>query len=126
MTIKSQVHSRFAIFVGTPSLTGIVPATLSLAVSDFAAQNKDVAIKSVGIEFVEGSKQLVLSLGYAEGQPGYPVRLQCVPIGKFDKIDPAAIASAMEKAASGIGDVICHEFYVWENNEFFLVLLVHG
>jgi hypothetical protein len=126
MTIKSQIHNRFALFTSTPDETGLVPTTLADAVANFAASNQNIAIKSVGIEYLEHDKQLILSLGYAEGQAGYPVKLQCASLGKFGATQLGEIAAAMEKAASQIGEVICHEFYVREDNEFFLVMLVHG
>lgn len=122
MAIKHQVHSKFAVILSTPGSNNPA-AELSAGVERFSRENPSKAVKSVGVEYLEGSAQAVLSLGYVEGA-GYPVRLHVTSIGRFgDPLKPDAIATALEAAADKIENVICHEFYVDGTGEFFAVFL---
>jgi hypothetical protein len=123
--MANQAHSKFKVFIFPPSDTDAVPTNVLEEVCQFVADS-GVAPKSVGIEYLEGKEtkgdeKIVLSLGYRDDEPGYPVDLQCVSLGKL-ALDPEAIGKALRSAAE-YRNVICHEFYVTDEGEFFLVLL---
>jgi hypothetical protein len=125
--IKNQVHSKFKVFIPEAGLSDEeAMRRLGSMVEGWARASK-AAIKSVGIEYIDASKQVVLSLGYrdAEDEPGYPVKLTALPLGKLG-YRPDEISAAMEKAAAGVENVICHEFFVDDKGEFVMVLLSHG
>jgi hypothetical protein len=127
MSIQSQIHNRFATFISTPGTDGLLDDSVHLAVESFAKGNSTLAIKSVGVEYLESKDRVVLTLGYVDGAQGYPVKLHCKSLGQLgEKLDPKEISAAMEKAASTVPDVICHEFYVDKKGEFFAVFLSHG
>jgi hypothetical protein len=71
-----------------------------------------IAVKSMGIEHLPDEK-IIISLGYADTQKGYPVKIHDVVIGKlptdgeFDAFD-----LEIDKAAATFGNVICHDLYV--------------
>ena len=123
--IKSQVHEKFKVFIPEENITE-QEATRRLN-NMLTAWTKDgkIAAKSVGVEYLEASKRLVLSIGYRDDEPGYPVKLSAVSMGVLP-LFPNAIEEAMTKAASGVENVICHEFFVTGEGVFVLVLLSHG
>lgn len=117
-----QFHSKFKVFVVTPdkNTTDGIPQDLHLTMNGFIALNK-VAVKSVGVEYVESIDKIVISLGYAENQESYSVVLQTVMLGKLDLFANLneALEQALEKAANTQDDsVICHEFYVNKENNY--------
>jgi hypothetical protein len=123
--IQSQVHTNFKVFVGELAADRSI-GDLGAKVASFA-QTAGVAAKSIGIEYLESLKKVVLTLGYRTDEAPYPVRLQSVPIGKLPALagDFSALETAMANAAGKHANVICHELYVTEDQDFFLVLMTH-
>lgn len=125
--IKGQVHSKFKVFIPAAGIDHKeAMRSLNGMVESWSKDGK-VAPKSVGIEYLEGEKRLVLSLGYRDseaGHPGYQVSLTSVSLGK-PSLTPDAIEAAMGKAAVDVPNVICHEFFVTGDGEFVMVLLSH-
>jgi hypothetical protein len=120
----SQVHSQFQVFTSdsNPSLADSFNK-LKMEIERFTAKG-DLAPKSIGVEYLEHTHQIVMSLGYTEGtEPGYTVRLTALDIGRFEPNDTKGIANAMSKAALTVENTICHEFYVSEDNEFTMILM---
>ncbi|MFI5384948.1 MAG: hypothetical protein ACHQ50_02400 [Fimbriimonadales bacterium] len=118
--VQHQVHQKFKVFTG-----GSIKE-LSDRVRAYTASGS-VAAKSIGIEFLEQGKQLLLSLGYATGQPGYPVTLRETTAGPLPENDEAGtLGRALEKAAVGAGDVICHELYVDAESVVHMVFMVRN
>lgn len=122
----AQVHSQFEVFIGQPSAPGQLATSfgkLKAEIEAYAA-NGALAPKSIGVEYIEPTHQLVMSLGYTAGQEaGYAVRIMAVELGKFDLSDGKKIAAAMSAAAKTTENVLCHEFFVREDNDFVLVLM---
>jgi hypothetical protein len=126
--IKGQIHSKFKVFIPEAGISDDeAMRRLGSMVEGWVRASK-AAVKSVGIEYIESKKQVVLSLGYRDDEPCYPVKLTSVPLGKLD-LHPDAVATAMEKAAASVesagGSVICHEFFVDGDGAFVMVLLSH-
>lgn len=120
----SQVHSKFKVFVCTPVDSKLDPDTVAEATKFFADRKQTLAPKSLGIEYLEQTNQLVMSLGYVEENlptPHPTVKIDCVSLGRLI-VSEAVVEAAMEDAASKVKNVICHEFYV-DDGEFFMVLL---
>jgi hypothetical protein len=108
MSIKQQVHEKFKVFVG-----GDI-ADVDAQLRAFTAGGR-VASKSIGIEYIEGSSKLLLSLGYRQDEVGYAVKLASKSLGSFDPASSASIAAletALDATAAANDDVICHELYV--------------
>ena len=123
--IKNQVHSKFKVFIPEASLTDEEAMRRLASMVEGWARASKVAIKSVGIEYIDALKQVVLSLGYRDDEPGYPVKLTSISLGKLG-LRPDEIGTAMEEAAKNTENVICHEFFVDEKGEYVMVLLSHG
>ena len=123
--IAKQVHEKFKVFVGelAPDKT---LGKLAAEVSAFASGNK-VAAKSIGVEYLESRKKLIVTLGYRDDEAYYPIQLQAVLLGKIDALagNFAALEKAMAEAARKYPNVICHELYVTEDQDFILVLMTH-
>ncbi|MBI4904994.1 MAG: hypothetical protein HY820_15255 [Acidobacteria bacterium] len=124
-TIEQQVHSKFKIFVGelAPDKT-IGP--LADEVAAFAS-SAGIAAKSIGVEYVESAKRLIISLGYRDDEEAYPIRLHCIPLGGIGMLtgDFAALEKAMMDASSRLPNIICHELYVTNTGDFFMVFMTH-
>jgi hypothetical protein len=123
--INHQVHTQFKVFVGQLAADQSIGG-LAAEVAAFA-QTNNVAAKSIGVEYVEALKRIVVTLGYRMDEAPYPIRLQSVPLGKIHVLatDFSALESAMAHAAEQQSNVICHELYVTESQDFFLVLMTH-
>jgi len=123
--IANQVHTNFKVFVGAPASDGSIGGIAS-KVASFAVDSR-IAAKSIGVEYLEAAKKLVITLGYRTDEAPYPIRLHSVPLGKLEVLasDFSALERAMANAAEKHANVICHELYVTENQDFFLVLMTH-
>jgi hypothetical protein len=126
MQIQSQIHGRFKVFVGALAADGTLGA-LSEEVATWV-RHSGAAPKSIGVEYIEGLRQLVLTVGYRDDEPGYPVALRSVRIGRVDNLDEpgrADLERRMTEAAAGFMDVICHELYITEEREVVMTFLLH-
>ena len=123
--ICDQVHNHFKVFVHSyDKRTG--PGELSAAVSEWV-KSSGAAPKSIGVEYLEGARQLVLTVGYRDDEPGYPVAVKAVPLGPLGHLDEAGCAdleARMAAAAQGLGHVICHELYITGDHEVAMVFLL--
>jgi hypothetical protein len=120
-----QVHDKFKVFIPEENIAyDEAMRRLGNMVASWSAEGK-VAPKSVGIEYLEGPKRLVLSIGYKDNEKGYPVKLTSKSLGK-PQLFPDAIEAVMSKAAADVQNVICHEFFVTGDGEFVMVLMSHG
>jgi hypothetical protein len=123
--IEKQVHTKFKVFVGELAADRSIGDLGSKVVS--FAKTAGVAAKSIGVEYLESLRKVVITLGYRTDEAAYPIRLQSVPLGKIAALanDFSALETAMAKAADKHTNVICHELYVTEQQDFFLVLMTH-
>ncbi len=127
MSVKAQVHSKFKLFCG-PLGPNASLGKLATDVEAFATSAK-AASKSIGVEYLEGTKQVVLSLGYRDDEAAYPIKLHTISLGKVESLATAELAhleKKMEEAAAKIPHVICHELLVTESREFVIVLMTHA
>lgn len=102
-------------------------AKLAEQVEQFAAQAK-AAPKSIGVEYLEHSATVVVTLGYRDDEPAYPIKLHVVSLGKASSLDSAdlhRLELQMEQAAAKLTNVICHELFITEDDEFLMVVMVH-
>lgn len=122
--IRDQVHGKFKIFAGALAPDHSLGA-LAAEVERFAA-SAHAAPKSIGVEYLEHSKRVVLTLGYRDDEPGYPIRLHVVSLGKASSLDAGelhALEQRMEAEAAKLSGVICHELFVTEHDEFLMVFM---
>jgi hypothetical protein len=123
--IKKQVHDRFKVFVGELASDHTI-GKVADEVAAFAARAK-IAAKSIGVEYLESRKRLIVTLGYRDDEPAYPIRLHSVPLGKVDALasDFSALEKAMAEASSRYPNIICHELYVTNEGDFLMVFMTH-
>ena len=118
----SQIHNEFKLF--THPYTSVASITELADKVEAWVKSASVAPKSVGIEYLEGTKAVLLSLGYTRQEP-HAVKLIAESIGK---IDVGGDLSAIEKKMGSFADhhknVICHELIVTENNDLVTLLMV--
>ncbi len=126
MTLQ-QVHNKFKIFTGLVAADkGIGP--LGEQIAAFVAEAQ-VAAKSIGVEYLESARKLVITLGYREGEPSYPVKITTAPLGKIGELeaeDTARLEASMGAAASKIESIICHELYITEDGDLLMVFMSHA
>jgi hypothetical protein len=99
---------------------------LAEQIADFASKS-GVAPKSIGTEYLESSKSLVMTLGYRDDEPAYKIQLHCVELADSSASglgDLAALESKMSAAASRFQDVICHELFITGEGRFYMVFMV--
>src|SRR5262245_23691009 len=123
--IADQVHSKFKVFAGQLDANKTL-GSLADDVANFVRESK-VAPKSIGVEYLESVGKLIITLGYRDDEPGYPVRLNCVSLGKVSNLsgDFAELEAAMMAAGQKQTNIICHELYVTEDREFLMVFMTH-
>jgi hypothetical protein len=122
---KQQVHEKFKVFVGDLAQDKTL-GKLAGQVSDFASGAK-IAAKSIGVEYLESLKKLVVTLGYRDDEPFYPIEIHAVPLGKIQAMgdDFSALENAMAAASRKHPNIICHELYVTGEHDFILVFMTH-
>jgi hypothetical protein len=124
--IASQVHGRFKVFSGELEAGHRIDG-LARKVVEFASGK--VASKSIGVEYLESAKRLIVTLGYRDDEPAYPIALHSVSLGKVDHLDGndfTALEEKMTQAGARLSNVICHELFITEDHEFLMVFLTHG
>lgn len=124
MSVAEQVHENFKLFAGKLSASGDIHE-LAEAVATWVAQTK-VAPKSIGIEFIERTKTMLLSIGYRSDEAPYTVELVATKITRVQEVGPddlVRIEQGLAAAASKAKNVICHELYVTDQDELFMVTM---
>jgi hypothetical protein len=121
--IENQVHSKFKIFGGGLDANKTM-GSLAEQVATFVREAR-VAAKSIGVEYLESAGRLIITLGYRDDEPWYPVQIDCVSLGKIDALgsDFATLERAMMEASKKQANIICHELYVTEDREFLMVFM---
>lgn len=119
----SQSHSKFKLFTRAfTSPTSI--SDLGKDIESWVAKAK-VAPKSIGVEYLEESKDLVVSIGYSDDQPAYNVTIRSELIGKFDpKGDLSKLEEKLGAVADGLKNVICHELTITETKDLYAILMI--
>lgn len=125
--ITQQVHSKFKIFTGSlaPDMT---LGPLANEIEAFVRDAK-VAAKSIGVEYLESAKKLIISLGYREGEESYPVKVTTVSLGKIGGLeagDMARLEEAMTGASATVEKIICHELYITDDGDFLVVFMAYA
>ncbi len=123
--IASQVHNKFKIFAGELTADKNLGA-LADEIAAFASENK-IAAKSIGVEYLESAKRLIITLGYRDDEEAYPITLHSVSLGSIDATgnDFSALEAAMAAASQQLHNIICHELYVTDDHEFLMVFMTH-
>jgi hypothetical protein len=117
-----QIHTKFKVFTG-PLAADKTIGPLGKEIETFVSQGH-IAAKSIGVEYLEHTRRLVMTLGYRDDQAGYPVKIHCTRIGKIDtNTDFTKLEQAMGAAAAAARNVLCHELYITEDDEFYMVLM---
>ena len=126
-SVEGQVHSKFKLFSGALGTGGSL-GKLATDVEAFARSAK-AAPKSIGVEYLEHSKEVVVSLGYRDDEAAYPIKLHTVSLGKVDKLGPGELSGLEKKmgeAAAKVSKIICHELLVTGDREFIMVFMSHA
>ena len=123
--IEEQVHHRFKVFTGSVGNDQSI-SELSDRVAAFAEENQ-VASKSIGVEYLENAGKLILTLGYKRDEDYYPIKLHAENLGKIDVAgqDFAVIEDKMAEASDRVPNIICHELFINDDNDFLMVFLSH-
>jgi hypothetical protein len=127
MSVKGQVHSKFKLFTGSLGAGGNL-GKLATDVESFAKSAK-AAPKSIGVEYLEHTKQVIVSLGYRDDEPAYGIKLHGVSLGHVAKLgapEMAGLEKKMGEAADKVKDIICHELLVTNDDEFIMVFMTHA
>jgi hypothetical protein len=124
--IAYQEHSKFKVFVGMLTKSKSI-GVLANKVAKFA-EEEQIAAKSIGVEYLESPGQLLITLGYRDDEPYYPIQLHCTRLGKIDVLsgDYTDLEQAMQKAAQKHSHIICHELYATEDHELLMILMTHA
>jgi len=124
--ITTQVHDKFKVFVGQLAPDQTI-GKLAEEVAGFA-KSAGVAAKSIGVEYLESHRRLLITLGYRDDTPGYSIQLHSVKLGKIDTQAGSfeRLEKAMGEAAGKLENIICHELYLTEGDEFVMVFMTHG
>jgi hypothetical protein len=115
----AQIHHQFKVFTAA----GADVSALAGEVERFARE-RQVAAKSIGVEYLEGADRLVFTLGYRDDEPGYPVRITSRSLGVVDSLDDlGGLEARMGEAAGSMAGVLCHELFVTGSGEFVMVFM---
>ena len=121
---QQQLHSKFKIFTG-PLGSDLSLGTLGADVAAFAVSAK-AAAKSIGVEYLEKTRTLVVTLGYRDDEAAYPIELHTVRLGTTATLEAPELErleKRMSEEASKLAGVICHELFITEKGDFAMVLM---
>ncbi len=123
--IAEQVHNHFKVFTGNLDANNSI-GTLADEVAQFA-QEGGIAAKSIGVEYLEAADRLIITLGYRNDEPSYPIKLSCVSLGQIDAVgnDFTELEKKMQEASTQQNNIICHELYVTAEHEFLMIFMTH-
>ncbi len=122
--VTAQVHDKFKVFTGTPGDGDLGP--LAGQVEQFVREQR-VAPKSIGVEFLERARKLVLTVGYRDDEPPYEVRLTSRSLGTVDSLDDlTGLERRMSEVAGELNGVLCHELFVTDEDEFVMVFMARA
>ena len=123
--IAEQVHGKFKVFAGELEADKTI-GKLADEVARFA-RDQGIAAKSIGVEYLESARRLVVTLGYRADEEAYPIALHTESLGKVDAAggDFTALEAAMAEASSKHSNIICHELYVTDDHEFLMIFMTH-
>lgn len=123
--IAEQVHGKFKVFAG-PLHEDNTIGPLAADISQFVSES-NVAAKSIGVEYLESADRLIITLGYRDDEPGYPVKVSSVSLGKIDALgdDFAQLEGEMQKAGAQFPNIICHELYITDEHDFMMIFMTH-
>jgi hypothetical protein len=123
--ITEQVHNQFKVFAGKLDSNNEL-GELADQVADFANEN-NIAAKSIGVEYLESSESLIITLGYRNDEKHYPIKLTTFNLGKMSAVDQdfSALEQKMSDASQTVKNVICHELFVTEDKDFLMVFMTH-
>jgi len=120
--MKKQIHNKFKFFV-IDYKDGKLTSKVKKEILTFANSGK-VTPKSVGVEFIESNSTLVVSLGYTESKIANKFDISIKKVGNFSGIsDVPSVEKNMEKIASKVDGIICHEFFTTSSNEMYSIFL---
>jgi hypothetical protein len=120
--VEAQVHHKFKVFTGPGADVGALGAQVEQFVQD-----RQVAAKSIGVEYLEGAEKLVFTLGYRDDEPGYGVRITSRSLGVVDGLeDLSSLEARMGEAAGSLAGVLCHELFVTGSGEFVMVFMARA
>lgn len=114
-------HNKFKIFQGSIE-SGKLSKGLTTELKKFSSQDK-VDAKSIGIEYLESSNEVIVSLGYAERRSKRKIDFKLKQIGNLSEGSNVLEVKA-EKAASKIENIICHELFVDNGKNFHMIFMV--
>ncbi len=117
-----QTHEKFKLF-SRPLNAKQSIAEIAKEIEKWVVEAK-AAPKSIGVEYLEGSHGLLISLGYRDDEGACPVKIHSEAIGKIGtKADLATLEKAMGAAAAKHKKVICHELFVTEDKDVHMVIM---
>ncbi|MGH9944200.1 MAG: hypothetical protein ACRD9R_17785 [Pyrinomonadaceae bacterium] len=124
--IAEQVHGKFKVFAG-PLHEDNTIGPLAEEIGRFVRE-QNVAAKSIGVEYLESADRLIITLGYRDDEPGYPVNVSSVSLGKIDTLgdDFAQLEQEMLRASARFSNIICHELYITDEHDFMMIFMTHG
>ena len=123
--IAEQVHSKFKVFAGQLQADKTI-GPLAGEIENFV-RTSNIAPKSIGVEYIESAQRLIITLGYRDDEAGYPIKINCVSLGKIDSMgnDFSALEEAMSQASQTQNNIICHELYVTEDQDLLMIFMTH-
>ncbi len=111
-------HNLFKVFKGKPETINDVKKKIE----SYVSKNK-VSAKSIGIEFIEHTKEVFISLGYNKEGKYSAISIDAVNLGMVNLEDTKAIEKMMSAAAKKQKNVICHELFITDKGEFTMIFM---
>lgn len=119
-----MTHNRFKLFTGEMKNDKHL-GDLRSTIENYISSN-NIAPKSIGIEYLEKQQRVIITLGYSIDEKGYGAKLELASLGKIDidSNDFSSLERSIEKAASERNGIICHELFIDEDGEFYMIFMV--
>jgi len=117
----AQEHTKFKLFSKQYSTEESISQLLN-EIETWVKREK-VAPKSIGVEFLEKSNAIVMSLGYRDDENcNIKLNKKLIKGFKLDS-DYQKIEEAMSEATKEYEHIICHELFITDTNDFHMIFM---
>ena len=113
-----MAHNQFKVFKGKLESINDIKGKIE----SFVIESK-VSAKSIGIEFIEHTKEVLISLGYNNDDSSSVISIEVVNFGKIDLNNTESIERIMSETAQKQKNVICHELCITDKDEFMMIFM---
>lgn len=117
----ARTFGRFKLFRGLLT-DGVIDPALLEQIRNFANAS-DVSARSIGIEYLESSGEIIISFGFAVDIDPESVNFEFKKIGNVNSSPLDVLENVLTTEAAAFNSLICHEFFVDKAGDMYAIFM---